>query len=55
MFIERRPNAIQDFDTELCSLEQYTLKYDCPPHPTVTENVRNTLIRQGHLSAVHFS
>ena len=55
MFIKRRPNAIQHFDTELCSLEQYTLKYDCASHPTVTENVKTTLIRQGHLPAGHFS
>ena len=47
MFIKRSPNAIQQFDTELCPLEQHTSKYDGPPHPTVTENVKTTLVKQG--------
>ena len=51
MFIKCRPNAIQLFDTELCSLEQYPLKYDCLPHPTVTENIKTTSEGQGNLPA----
>lgn len=55
MFIKCRRNTIQHFDTEMCSLEQYALKYDCPHHPTVTENMKTTLVRQGHFPAGHFS
>ena len=41
VFIKRRPNAIQDFDSAQCSMQQYTLKYDCATHPAVTENVKS--------------
>ena len=54
IFIKRRPNDIRDLGG-ICSEEQYSSKYDCPLHPTVTTNVKNTLLTNGHVSAGFFN
>lgn len=55
IFVKRRPVDISDFSEGICTLEQYTTKYDCPLHPTVTDNVKNTLLTNGHVAAGFFN
>ena len=54
IFVKRCTNAFQPFSEEFCSLQQYAAKFDCPLHPTVTENLKNTLTRNGHVPAGFF-
>ena len=50
IFIKNQPAEIQDFVSEFCSIEEYTEKFDCPLHPTVTQNVKSALQSNGHVS-----
>ena len=55
MFIKRKnPNNFQQFVSDFCSQEQFTAKFNCPLHATVTENVKNTLVREAHVTAAFF-
>ena len=40
MFIKKNPNDFQQFVEDICSQEQFTAKFNCPLHATVTENVK---------------
>ena len=55
IFIKNQPAEIQDFVSEFCSFEEYTEKFDCPLHPTVTENVKSALQSNGHVSRAFFN
>ena len=51
-FIKNQPAEIQDFVSEFCSFEEYTEKFDCPLHPTVTENVKSALQSNGRVACI---
>ena len=55
MFIKKNPSGFQEFVEDICSQEQYTAKFSCPLHATVTENVKNTLVREAYVTAAFFS
>ena len=55
-FIKKKnPSDFQEFVEDICSQEQYTAKFSCPLHATVTENVKNTLVRDAYVTAAYFS
>ena len=55
MFIKKNPNDFQQFVEDICSQEQFTAKYNCPRHATVTDNVKSTLVREAHVTAAFFN
>lgn len=55
LFVKRNPSDFQHFAEDICSEEQYRVKFNSPLHATVTENVKNTLIREAHVTAAFFT
>lgn len=55
IFVKKRPGDIVNFDEGLCSFEQYSNKFDSPLHKTVTDGVKNNLVRNGHVNASFFN
>ena len=55
MFMKKNPNDFQQFVEDICSQEQFTAKFNCHLHATVTENVKNTLAREAHVTAAFFN
>ena len=55
MFIKKNPNDFPQFVEDICSQEQFTAKFNCPLHATVTEIVKNTLVREAHVTAAFFN
>ena len=45
----------QQFVEDICSQEQFTARFNSPLHATVTENVKNTLVREAHVTAAFFN
>ena len=55
LFIKKNLNDFQHFVEDICSQEQYTAKFKCPLYVTVTENVKNTFVREAHVTAAFFN
>ena len=55
LFVKRNPNDFDNFAEDICSQEQYTAKFNSPLHATVTESVKNTLVREAHVTATFFN
>ena len=55
LIIRKNPNDFKHFAEDICPQEQYTAKFNCSLHATVTENVKNTLVREAHVTTAFFS
>ena len=55
IFIKKQPNKIHSNQVHFCSVEEYADRFQAHLHATVTENVKTTLMRDGHVPIGFFS
>jgi hypothetical protein len=55
LFLKKKPEELNAWEIHFCSLESYTAKYQCQVHSSITQNIRESLVREGVVSDDFFA
>ncbi len=54
MFIKRKPDLIVNWQSTICTFERYRERFECALHSSISNNMKSTLISQGHVAEDFF-